>query len=46
MENKQQGLQVSMPSDTHIKDILNSPLKTTPAVPTPDWGASATPTPV
>lgn len=45
MENKLQILQSAMQSDTHIRDILNSPLKT-PAVPTPDWGAPATPTPV
>lgn len=33
-------------TDSNLKEILNSPLKLTPAVPTPDWGVSAPPTPV
>lgn len=36
-----QSLQTAIQADVHLRDILNSPLKTTPAVPTPDWGASA-----
>lgn len=42
MENKVQALQ----NDTNLIGILNSPVKTTPAVPTPDWSTSAVPAPV
>lgn len=46
MENKQLPLQIPSQTDLHLRDILNSPLKSTPAVPIPDWGASVPPTPV
>lgn len=29
-----------------LREILNSPIKITPAVPTPDWSTSAVPAPV
>lgn len=41
METKLQSLQTAIQADVHLRDILNSPLKITPAVPTPDWGVSA-----
>lgn len=46
MENKLQPLQIPTQTDVHLRDILNGPLKSTPAVPTPDWSTSAPPTPI
>lgn len=31
--------QQGKPTDTHLKSMLNSPAKFTPAVPVPDWSA-------